>query len=75
MSRDLLPSRIDGCKLDRSSNESLFSDSYESTGRRLGNSKSTGPCIMFLATDAASATFDFSNKNMEDGIVDSYPHI
>ena len=70
-----MPSRIDGSKLDRFLDESLFSDSYESTGRRLGNSQTTGPCIMFLATDAASATFDFSNKNMEDGIVDSYPRI
>ena len=75
MNKDLLPSRIDGNKLDRSSDESLFSDSYESTGRRLGNSQTIGPCIMFLATDVASATFNFSNKNMEDGIVDSYPHI
>ena len=66
---------IDGSKLDRSSDESLFSDSYESTGRRLGNSQTTGPCIMFSATDVASAIFDFSNKNMEDGIVDSYPRI
>ena len=66
---------IDGSKLDRSLDESLFSDSYESTGRRLGNSQTTNPCIMFSATDAASATFDSSNKNMEDGIVDSYPCI
>ena len=75
MSRDLLPSRIDGSKLDRFSDESLFSDSYESMDRRLGNSKSTCSCIMFSATDAASTTFDFLNKNMEDGIMDSYPCI
>ena len=57
----------------KSTHGSLLSGRSKSTRAGCGQSQYSKPYVLFSATDAASATIDFSKSNVDDGIVDSPP--
>ena len=59
-------------EVPNSVSSSLISGNLDSTCEGSGLPDNSKPYVMFWASDAASATIDFSKGDVEDGVVDSH---
>ena len=67
------PSKGGGTQCTEFVHGSLLSGQSKSAQGGCAPSQYSKPYVMFLATDVASTTIDFSKKDVNDGVVDSPP--